>query len=66
MWVLLEWVRGWMLSGFGWLSLGYSQVDTWLAGFAPLGGAHLISFLLALMAGALVMLRAIRPGSMAT
>jgi apolipoprotein N-acyltransferase len=58
LWWLIEWLRGWFLSGFGWLSLGYSQVDTWLAGFAPLGGAHLISFLLALMAGALVMLRA--------
>ena len=54
MWVLLEWVRGWMLSGFGWLSLGYSQTDTWLAGFAPLGGIHLVSVILLLMAGALV------------
>ena len=58
LWWLIEWLRGWFLSGFGWLSLGYSQVDTWLAGFAPVGGAHLISFLLATMAGALVMLRA--------
>ncbi|MFM7625544.1 MAG: apolipoprotein N-acyltransferase, partial [Gammaproteobacteria bacterium] len=58
LWSLIEWLRGWFLSGFGWLSIGYSQTDTWLAGFAPVGGAHLISFLLALMAGALVMLRA--------
>lgn len=57
LWWLIEWLRGWFLSGFGWLSLGYSQVDTWLAGFAPVGGAHLISFMLATMAGALVMLR---------
>ncbi|MFM7800009.1 MAG: apolipoprotein N-acyltransferase, partial [Planctomycetota bacterium] len=58
LWSLIEWLRGWFLSGFGWLSLGYSQTDTWLAGFAPVGGAHLVSYLLALMAGALVMLRA--------
>jgi apolipoprotein N-acyltransferase len=56
LWWLLEWLRGWFLSGFGWLSLGYSQTDTWLAGFAPVGGAHLISLLLAAMAAALVML----------
>ncbi|NBX45008.1 MAG: hypothetical protein EBR00_08205 [Gammaproteobacteria bacterium] len=44
-WVVLEWVRGWFLSGFGWLSIGYSQTDTWLAGFAPIGGMPLPLFL---------------------
>jgi apolipoprotein N-acyltransferase len=62
LWWLLEWLRGWFLSGFGWLSLGYSQTDTWLAGFAPVGGAHLISLLLAAMAGAAVMLWTLRGG----
>lgn len=55
-WVLLEWWRGWFLSGFPWLSLGYSQTDTWLAGFAPIGGVHLLSALLLAGAGALVTL----------
>lgn len=54
-WVLLEWVRGWFLSGFGWLSLGYSQTDTVLAGWAPVGGIYLLSLWLVMMAGALVM-----------
>ena len=31
LWLLIEWRRGWFLSGFPWLSLGYSQTDTWLA-----------------------------------
>lgn len=53
-WVLLEWVRGWFLSGFGWLSLGYAHTDTWLAGFAPIGGVYLLSWLTALMAMALL------------
>jgi apolipoprotein N-acyltransferase len=55
-WVLLEWWRGWFLSGFPWLSLGYSQTDTWLAGLAPVGGVHLISAALLIGAGALVTL----------
>jgi apolipoprotein N-acyltransferase len=56
-WVLLEWLRGWLLSGFGWLSLGYSQTDTWLAAWAPIGGVYLLSAWLLVMAGALVMWR---------
>ncbi|MGQ0836837.1 MAG: apolipoprotein N-acyltransferase [Gammaproteobacteria bacterium] len=55
-WLLLEWFRGWFLSGFSWLSLGYSQTDTWLAGFAPIVGVYGISALLLLGAGALVTL----------
>jgi apolipoprotein N-acyltransferase len=59
-WVLLEWWRGWFLSGFPWLSLGYSQTDTWLAGLAPVGGVHLLSAALLVGAGALVTLVAVR------
>jgi apolipoprotein N-acyltransferase len=53
-WVIIEWWRGWVLSGFPWLSLGYSQTDSWLAGLAPVGGVHLVSFALLIGAGALV------------
>src|SRR5438045_6833713 len=55
-WLLVEWWRGWFLSGFAWLSLGYSQTDTWLAGFAPVVGVYGISALLLVSAGALVAL----------
>lgn len=54
LWVLLEWLRGWFLSGFGWLSIGYSQTDTVLAGFAPIGGMPLISLIIVAMAGAII------------
>jgi apolipoprotein N-acyltransferase len=52
-WLLIEWWRGWFLSGFSWLSLGYSQTDTWLASFAPIAGVYGISALLLICAGAM-------------
>ncbi len=52
-WVFVEWLRGWFLSGFPWLSLGYGQIDSTLAGFAPLAGVYGVSFLVLLSAGAL-------------
>jgi apolipoprotein N-acyltransferase len=55
-WLLLEWFRGWFLSGFSWLSLGYTQTDTWLAGFAPVVGVYGLTALVLVAAGALVTL----------
>lgn len=56
-WVLLEWLRGWLLTGFPWLSLGYSQVpDSPLAGYAPVFGVYGVSLAVALSAGALAWL----------
>ena len=42
-WTLLEWLRGWLLTGFPWLSAGYAGLDTPLAGLAPLGGVYAMS-----------------------
>ncbi len=55
LWTLLEWVRLWMLTGFPWLALGYSQIDTPLAGLAPVGGVFLMSLAAATIAGALAL-----------
>jgi len=53
-WVLLEWLRGWILTGFPWLAVGYAQVpDSPLAGFAPIFGVYGVSLFTALVAGAL-------------
>lgn len=49
-WVLLEWLRGWLFTGFPWLQLGYSQIDSPLAGFLPLFGVYGVSGLVALAA----------------
>lgn len=51
-WVLLEWFRGWFLSGFPWLALGYTQLDAPFAGFAPVGGVYALSLVVAICAGA--------------
>ena len=56
LWLVIEWWRGWFLSGFSWLSLGYSQTDTWLAQLAPILGVYGISLVLLASAGALVAL----------
>jgi apolipoprotein N-acyltransferase len=55
-WLLIEWWRGWFLTGFSWLSLGYSQTDTWLAALAPVAGVYGISAVILISAGALVTL----------
>jgi apolipoprotein N-acyltransferase len=55
-WVLGEWVRSWLFTGFPWLLLGYSQIDTVLSGYAPLVGAYGVTFGVAVIAGAVVTL----------
>ncbi len=52
-WVLFEWWRSWVLTGFPWLSLGYAAVGWPLQGYAPLGGVFALSFLTAALAGML-------------
>lgn len=54
LWTAVEWLRGWLLSGFSWLSLGYSQTDSPLAGLAPVAGMYGITLACLVSAGALV------------
>ncbi len=49
-WVLSEWLRGWWLTGFPWLAIGYSQIDLPLVGYGPLLGVYGIGLMLALSA----------------
>ncbi|MHB8454266.1 MAG: apolipoprotein N-acyltransferase [Acidiferrobacterales bacterium] len=53
LWTLGEWVRGWFLTGFPWLSAGYSQIDGPLAGLAPWLGVYGVGLAVAVSAGLL-------------
>jgi apolipoprotein N-acyltransferase len=54
LWVTQEFVRGRVpFGGFPWGRLAFSQTDSTLTGYAPLGGAPFISFVTALVGGLL-------------
>lgn len=55
-WVLFEWLRGWLFSGFPWLYLGYTQIDTPLGNYAPLLSVYGISWIIGIHAGCILSL----------
>lgn len=57
LWMLIEWLRGTLLTGFPWLAMGYSQVPfSPLVGYAPIIGVYGISLILVLSATLLFLL----------
>ncbi len=48
LWIIFEWVRSWLLTGFPWLLLGYSLMDTPFAGMAAVTGVYSLSLLMVL------------------
>ena len=53
LWVLGEWLRATLFTGFPWLALGSAAIDSPLAGYAPLGGIYALSLASACAAGLL-------------
>lgn len=50
-WIFIEYFRGfWLLNGFPWFQIAYSQLDTAYAGFVPLMGVYGTGFLIILTA----------------
>ncbi len=52
-WALSEWLRSWLLTGFPWLLLGFSQTQGPIAPLAPIIGVYGLSFLCCLISAAL-------------
>ena len=52
LWLICDWLRGWVFTGFPWLWLGYSQINSPLAYFAPIGGVKLLTLLTLICAAA--------------
>ncbi len=58
--VAFEYLRGWVVSGFPWLTMGYSQtpgggIEAPLAGYAAIVGAYGLSWLLAISVSAVLL-----------
>ena len=60
LWVLFEWLRGTLFTGFPWLTMGYAYSDSPLAGYAPVFGVYGVSLVAAVSAGLLTLLIKVR------
>jgi apolipoprotein N-acyltransferase len=56
LWLLMEWLRGWLFTGFPWLSLGYAFTDTALSPLAPIVGSYGLSVVALISSSAMLAL----------
>ncbi|RKG31284.1 apolipoprotein N-acyltransferase [Acinetobacter tianfuensis] len=54
LWVLFEWAKTWVFTGFPWLFAGYAFTERYLDSYAPLFGVFGVSFVAIILACALV------------
>lgn len=56
LWTLSEWARGFILTGFPWITSGYAHTIGPLAGYAPIFGVYGLTWVSTLIAGFLTLL----------
>ncbi|MEB3767014.1 apolipoprotein N-acyltransferase [Acinetobacter sp. MD2] len=54
LWILFEWAKTWVFTGFPWLFVGYAFTERFLDHYAPLFGVFGVSFIAVLIATAMV------------
>lgn len=62
LWVFFEWIRSWIFSGFPWLFLGYTQINSPLKGYASIYSVYGVSLAVTISAALFlnIMIRAYR------
>ena len=53
LWLLNDWLRGWLFTGFPWLTIGYAHLETPLSGWAPVIGSAGITLICAFTASSI-------------
>lgn len=54
LWIFFEWAKTWVFTGFPWLFVGYAFTERFLDNYAPLFGIFGVSFVVIILACALV------------
>ena len=54
--MLLEVFRGYFLTGFPWLSLGYMESGSLISSWAPIGGVYLVSMIMAMISSGILLI----------
>lgn len=55
LWLISDWAFGHVMTGFPWMWFGYSQVDTWLSGYAPVFGVQAITLAVLVSSAAILL-----------
>lgn len=54
LWIVIEWIKTWLFTGFPWLFVGYALLGHGLDGYAPVAGVFAVSAVVVLIGCAIV------------
>ena len=55
-WMLADWTRGWIFTGFSWLASGYAHTSSPLAGYSAIVGVYGVGWISGVVAGCIAVL----------